>query len=968
MSHTYPSPGPPSDGLSPGIMASLRRRSEHLANLDVDQEQSSEQASSDVGANGTGPSNPVRKLTGILSRSSTPSKERKDSRHSLDVPQISIRPSNDQSLAQRIINNRPDTPPDSNPRPSTDTSGRLPIDAARKRGVAFLSRLGVRSGRKKDDGGDDDDDDDGASHISEYRSEGAGAAMMPASNAAGFIPHHKEPPKYVRVRPYNTKNVEFGHLFLAQELSRSKPMASTAPITTAGKRVVHSGDSIWAVEFSKDGRFLAAAGQDMVVRVYAMLTTPDERRTYEDEMQGSPDGERLLRAPVFRTKPLREYQGHTGSIHDLAWSKNNFLLSASSDKTVRLWYPFLPNCLHVFEHKDSVMSISFHPTDDRFFLAGAQDNVLRLWSIPDKEVAFQIQETDIITAVAFAPDGKTCMAGLMSGDCIFYETKGLARQSQVQVRSSRGKNSKGSKITSIQAMAIPPNTPGAEVKVLISSNDSRIRIYNLSDKSLGAKLRGHENSCSNVKARFNDDGAYIITGSEDRRTFIWPTDPPGESKDKRPYESFVAHSGAVTAAVIAPKVSRLLLSASGDPVYDLCNPPPVTLMSMAEATASHSVLSDEPPDTPNRARRMEESPAYLARSAHPDGNIIVTADRTGQIRVFRQDCANTKRRSDPWELGSASRLVLSSRAASIATRNSAGSRVPSRRNSLVGTRPPSITLTPQHSTERINTWRQNVVEHGGRMRPVSLPPSVISASIRSDRSASPSKVDVSREPAASVSTLASDARRQPYAGISSPLTSRFPPGSPTSSINTDRTSTERANALKVATLALAGSTATGSAVSTPVVGLGLGEPISTPRISLSSRSMEPNEETGADEAVPDVDPVATDSDDKSGGTGTGNGSATGNPPGSGSGNGGLFSFWNGLPKWRNISGLRILTSASSPAIGGLSPKGSADASPTKSDPNSPAIGTGRVSISTLLVRINSNTSSEPNEEPASQRR
>jgi WD40 repeat protein len=921
----------------------LRRRS--------DLEETNEAATPEVGsANGSGPSNTVRKFTGILSRSSTPGKDRKDSRQSLDVPQISVRPSFDR--AQRSKGTRPDTPPESNPRPSTDTFARQPSDTARKRGVAFLTLLGVRGGRKKD-GGDgaaaDDDDDDGASNISEYRADGAPASPMP-TNAAGFTPHHKEPPKYVRMRPHNTKAPEFSHLFLAQELSRAKPQASSAPLTTAGKRVMHSDDSVWAVEISKDGRFLAAAGQDMVVRVYAMLTTPEERRTYEDEVQqGSPDGERLLRAPVFRTTPVREYRGHTGSIHDLAWSKNNFLLSASSDKTVRLWYPFLPDCLHVFDHKDSVMSIAFHPTDDRFFLAGSQDCVLRLWSIPDKEVAFEAQESDMITAVAFAPDGKTCMGGLMSGDCIFYDTRGLARQTQIQVRSSRGKNSRGSKITSIQAMAIPPDAPNAEVKVLISSNDSRIRVYNLADKSLVVKLKGHENSCSNVKARFSDDGQYIVSGSEDRRTFIWPTAATPADKDKRPCESFVAHSGAVTAAVIAPRASRLLLSASGDPVYDLCNPPPVTLMSMAEATASHSIMSsDDPPETPNRARRMEESPAYRARSEHPDGNIIITADRTGQIRVFRQDCASVKRRVDPWEL-SAARLGLSSRAASIATRTSAGSRAPSRRNSLVGNAPNAATLTPQHSSERINVWRNGVVEHGGRMRPVSLPPSIVSMSLRSDRSASPSKRDTihhtNREPSNSVSTLASDARRQLYAGMSSPLQGRFPQGSPASSIRTiERTSAERANAIRAAAIALT-SPVPQVAVSPPVVGLGLGEAsglVSPPRISL-----EPEEE--AEALTPDVlSDVASESigdasaadEEKPSPAATAGGNSTG----------GIFSsFLGGMPKWRTISsGLRILTPASSPTLNpsssngggsvpggsGLSPRAPSfdgSASPTKSD-------------------------------------
>jgi WD40 repeat protein len=168
-----------------------------------------------------------------------------------------------------------------------------------------------------------------------------------------------------------------------------------------------------------------------------------------------------------------------------------------------------------------VTSIAFHPRDDRFFLAGSLDSILRLWSIPDKSVAFWSQLPDLITAVAFTPDGKTAIAGVLSGLCLFYETEGLKYHTQIHVRSSRGKNAKGSKITGIRTAIIPPDDPeGGDTKILITSNDSRVRLYNLRDKSLEMKFRGHENTCSQINASFSDDARYVICGSEDRKTYI----------------------------------------------------------------------------------------------------------------------------------------------------------------------------------------------------------------------------------------------------------------------------------------------------------------------------------------------------------------------------------------------------------------------------------------------------------------
>ena len=389
--------------------------------------------------------------------------------------------------------------------------------------------------------------------------------------------------------------------------------------------------------------------------------------------------------------------------------QNNFLLSSSMDKTVRLWHLSRAECLCCFKHSDFVTSIQFHPRDDRFFLAGSLDSKLRLWSIPDKSVAYWSQTPDLITAVAFAPDGKTAIAGCLNGLCLFYETEGLKYQTQIHVRSAHGKNARGSKVTGIQAITYPPEDPNGEVKLLITSNDSRVRVYNLRDKGLELKLKGNENSCSQIHASFSDDAQYIICGSEDRKAYIWSTVQPEAERDKRPPEVFEAHSAIVTNAIMAPTKTRQLLSASGDPLYDLCNPPPVTLISRTQSQASSipptesSPLPDNnmpsTPPTPDvtKVSKPEESPAYLARCAHPDGNIIVTADFMGNIKVFRQDCAyqNRLRNKD-----SALPKMMLGRTSSVATKNGKSSR----RDSL---------QTGHPSSERILSWRQSVSSNNG---------------------------------------------------------------------------------------------------------------------------------------------------------------------------------------------------------------------------------------------------------------
>ncbi|KAI9272909.1 WD40-repeat-containing domain protein [Phascolomyces articulosus] len=411
---------------------------------------------------------------------------------------------------------------------------------------SFLERIGLRRRKKTNESNKEDDDphattmsahiaaddDDISEHTTGTTSSSestaarnstestrSGTTQMPNAlgNLRDHVPHIGLP---VKVKSKNKASHELSRLCLAQTLTLLPRSTNTSQARRPSHDTQEHSNSqsfahgaTWTMMFSKDGKFMATAGQYCNIHVWKVLDHESNSDSIEDET-----------IHVFEETPIREYRGHLADILDISWSKNNFIVSASMDKTVRLWHVSREECLGVFPHLDIVTSVCFHPKDDRFFLSGSLDSRLRLWSIADKKVSFwnEVPNGNLITAVGFTLDGKTSCAGSQIGQCFFYETQGLRYNTQINIRFSKRTSKKGRKITGIEAM--PGMLPGEE-KMLITSNDSRTRLYNMRDKSLMYKYKGTQNHSMQIRATFSDDGRNIVCGSEDGNVYIWVTEP-----------------------------------------------------------------------------------------------------------------------------------------------------------------------------------------------------------------------------------------------------------------------------------------------------------------------------------------------------------------------------------------------------------------------------------------------------------
>ena len=301
---------------------------------------------------------------------------------------------------------------------------------------------------------------------------------------------------------------------------------------------------IWAAKFSKSGKYLATAGQDGVVAVWKVNVKRDanldktgdgggDRSAAGDgdcaelgagnDLPGDDvsksmqyDSANCEEAPgvihgisVLYTIPYRLYRGHKKDVLDLAWSTSNFLLSASMDKSVRLWHVSVAECLKIFRHNDFVTAIAFHPANESLFLSGSIDGKVRLWDVAETRVVSWQDLHDMVTALAFSRNGSKAVVGSMRGKCRFYsltKSNGLEYEAQLDVKNKRGQHARGKKITGLTFA--PKRLPNS---LLVTSNDSRIRMYD--GYTLQYKYKGHANKSTQIKASFSPRGNFVVCGS-----------------------------------------------------------------------------------------------------------------------------------------------------------------------------------------------------------------------------------------------------------------------------------------------------------------------------------------------------------------------------------------------------------------------------------------------------------------------
>lgn len=324
-------------------------------------------------------------------------------------------------------------------------------------------------------------------------------------------------------------------------------------------------------------------------------TSKDQRSVEEDSLaKYHPDGEVRIRLRSLSWMDeqwdacLCTLDGHKDEVKLVKFSPiDDLLVSASSDRTVRLWNTRTGKLQYVFEgHTDGVNTVDFS-ADGKVLASGADDCRICVWNVATGDVGLVLNgHRDSVKQVLFITDGEYLASRSTDGTIRIWDLCTGATTKILGVHES-----------SIRALT-------SCLRFFASgADDGTVLLWDQHTHNLVHSFKGHRRSITSLT--FSPDGKLLCSTSQDDTLRLWSVEKREE------IHVFREHTGTAFGVTFSPD-GQFLVSCSRDNsvrVWDVRN-------------FTHSTI--------------HEMSVYRVRAVvfSPDGRYIISGSDTGTICVF----------------------------------------------------------------------------------------------------------------------------------------------------------------------------------------------------------------------------------------------------------------------------------------------------------------------------------------------
>jgi WD40 repeat protein len=282
---------------------------------------------------------------------------------------------------------------------------------------------------------------------------------------------------------------------------------------------------IMGCAFSPDNARFAAAGDDGIVREWSIATgeelmgvdaTPGDGTVVT--LAYTQGGETLAAGLMHRTimiytrggpSGMWRVGGHEEAVTGLLFiDEGNTLLSASRDKTIRVWdfgsMVGPGRVLTLFGHSEPVLDVAFAP-DLTTMATASRDDTVRLWE-PDlgTSIGALRGHTGDVVSVVYTEDGSRLASASEDGTVRIWDAR--TGECVGVLRGHEG-----------GVWGVAFDSSGR--KIASAGRDTTVRVWDASTGETLRVMRGHDARVNGLS--FSPDGALIATASRDHTVRVW---------------------------------------------------------------------------------------------------------------------------------------------------------------------------------------------------------------------------------------------------------------------------------------------------------------------------------------------------------------------------------------------------------------------------------------------------------------